>query len=139
LTRVLKPGLHGHGGRCLEVRVREHDERIRPSQLEHRLLERLSRGSGDLLPGQIAAGERDGANPRISDQLIYRAAAEQERAKRAGREAGVAKHGFDRERALRYVGRVLQDGRVARHHGGRGETEDLPEREVPRHHREHDT
>jgi len=52
--------------------------------------------------------------------------------------AGVAKYGFDREGAARNVARVFEDAAVSCHQGRRREAKDLPEREVPRHHREDD-
>ena len=44
---------------------------------------------------------------------------------------------LDQQRGLRHVRRVLQQPDVARHQRGRGEPDHLPQREVPRHHREH--
>ena len=46
---------------------------------------------------------------------------------------------LDEERGLRHVRRVLEQPDVAGHQRRRGEPDDLPEREVPRHHREHRT
>ena len=44
---------------------------------------------------------------------------------------------LERERALRHVRRVLEQADVAGHQRRRGEADHLPEREVPRHHRQH--
>ena len=55
----------------------------------------------------------------------------------AGR-PGVAEDLLDGQRAAGDVGRVLEDRGVAGQQGGRGEAQDLPEREVPRHDREDD-
>ena len=52
------------------------------------------------------------------------------------RKARVAEEILDREGAAGHVRGVLQHARVPGHHRGRGEAEDLPEREVPRHHGE---
>jgi hypothetical protein len=53
--------------------------------------------------------------------------------------ARFVQHLLDGERAARHVARMLEERSVARHQRGGGKSEDLPEREVPRHHREHDT
>jgi hypothetical protein len=51
--------------------------------------------------------------------------------------AGACEQVLQRERALRDVGRVLQQSDVAGRQRGRGEADDLPERKIPRHHRQH--
>ena len=52
--------------------------------------------------------------------------------------AGFMKHFLNRERAAGHIARMLQKRSVASHQRRRGKAEDLPEGEVPRHHREHD-
>jgi hypothetical protein len=54
------------------------------------------------------------------------------------RKTGLAKRFLDGQGAARHVAGVLEDGAVARHQRRRRETEDLPEREVPGHDRQHD-
>ena len=51
-------------------------------------------------------------------------------------EAGVAQHRLDGQRALRNVRGVLEQSDVSGHQRGGGETKHLPERKVPRHHRQ---
>src|SRR6185436_1311532 len=46
---------------------------------------------------------------------------------------------FDRQRALRHIRRVFEKTNVTCHQCWCGETQHLPEREVPRHHGEHRT
>ena len=58
---------------------------------------------------------------------------DQQGLKHAFRETGAAKNIFNRERALRNVGGVFEQNDIARHQSGRGETEHLPERKIPRH------
>ena len=57
---------------------------------------------------------------------------------RSARHAGLVQHLLDRERAAGHVAGMLQQRAVAGHQRRRGEAEHLPEREIPRHHREHD-
>ncbi len=65
------------------------------------------------------------------------AAADEKSLEAARREAGAGEDLGDGERRLRHVRGVLQDADVARHERRRGEAQHLPEREVPRHHRQH--
>ena len=55
-------------------------------------------------------------------------------AEHARGKAGLPEHRLDGQGALRDIGGVLEQTGVARDQRGRGEAEDLPEREVPRHH-----
>ena len=64
---------------------------------------------------------------------------DQERREHARGKGGVAEDRFNRQRAAGDVGRVLQQADVACHQCRRGEAEDLPQREVPRHDRQHRT
>ena len=69
---------------------------------------------------------------------VHLLAADHQRAEQVLRKSRAPEHVLDRERAAGHVRRVLQHGRVARHQARRREAEHLPERKVPRHHREHD-
>ena len=93
----------------------------------------------DAAAGGDAAGQRDRGDARVRDQRRRpRRSAPAACGTGPSRKAGVAEHRLDRERAARDVAGVLQHGAVAGHQRRRGEAEHLPERKVPRHHREHD-
>ena len=119
--------------RLLNVGVFQDDERIAAAELEHRLLELVSRLLGHFAAGALAAGERDRANARIGDDRGNFVRANQERAKEIFRKSRVAEDFLDFERAARHVGSMFQDSRVPRHQRRGGEAEDLPKRKVPRH------
>src|SRR2546426_7774998 len=50
----------------------EHDERIAPAELQHRLLQVPPRLLRHLAAGAIAARERHGAYPRVGDDAPHR-------------------------------------------------------------------
>ena len=58
---------------------------------------------------------------------------DEQRLKNAFVKTGAAKDFFDRERALRNVGRVFEQADVSGHQRRRRKTEHLPERKIPRH------
>ncbi len=72
------------------------------------------------------------------DHSPHLGVANQEHTKCARGEPRLGENLFDRERAARDVGGVLQHAGVAGHERGRGKPVHLPKREVPRHHREDD-
>ena len=111
---------------------------VRSAELEHAFFEDRAGRSSDALPGRYAAGERHRGNILVLDQRFDFAARKQQGAEQIARYAGLVKHVLDRQRAAGHVTRVLQERAVARHQRRRGEAEDLPEGEVPRHHCEHD-
>ena len=88
--------------------------------------------------GAFAAGQRHRADARIVEERRHVGRTNQERLEHAVGKAGAAEDVLDGERALRHVRRVLEEADVAGHQRRRGEAEHLPEREVPRHDREHD-
>ena len=92
----------------------------------------------DLAASVIAARQRHRGDAAIGDQRGDRRRSDESRGEQTAWKAGVAEDLLDRERAARHVGRVLEHRGVARHQRRRGETEDLPERKIPRHHREDD-
>src|SRR2546426_6832748 len=57
----------------------EHDERIAPAELQHRLLQVPPRLLRHLAPGAIAARERHGAYPRVGDDAPHRLVLEEHR------------------------------------------------------------
>ena len=102
------------------------------------LLEVAASGGGDGDAGGVAAGEGDGGDARVGDDGVHGGAWHEQGAEGAFGEAAGADDGLDLERAAGDVGGVLEDGGVARHEGRRGEAEDLPVGEVPRHDGEDD-
>ena len=90
-----------------------------------------------LRPGGLAAGQGDGLDARIVDDAAHLVGADQQGLKDVRGKAGAADDVFDRQRALRHVGGVLEQAHVARHQGRREKAEDLPERKVPGHDGEH--
>ena len=112
---------------------------IAAAELEHDRLELLPRDPSDRTAGGRAPGERRGAHARIAQDALDRRRADQQRLERAVGESGPPERVLDEQRGLRDVRRVLQQPDVARHQRGRREPDHLPQREVPRHHREHRT
>src|SRR6184192_3871011 len=127
LAVVLIPRADRGGRGQLEIRVAEDDERIRSGELR------------DARAGVRASSEGDRADALVRDDRLDRRARNQHGAEQALREARVSESLLDRERALGHVRRVLEHGSVPGHERGSREPDDLPEREVPRHDREHDT
>src|SRR2546430_1371063 len=82
---------------------------------------------------EIAPRERADLRLRLD-----RRAGNEDGAQQALGKTGLSEGLLDRERALRHVRRVFEDGCVAGHESWRRETKDLPERKVPRHDREDD-
>src|SRR3989454_8528921 len=115
----------------------EHDDRTPPAELQHRLLQVPPRLLRHLAAGRIAARERHGAYPRVGDDAPHRLVLEEHRPEQPVGETRFPEDAFDLERATRHVGGVLQEPRVPRDERRRGEAKHLPEREVPRHDREH--
>ena len=114
-------------GRCRRARARSSSARAPAVAATARPRRRAAgeRHRRDLAARSISAATRVDADQRACGTRL-----------RAG--PARAKQLLDRERAARHVRRVLQQPAVAGHQRRRREAEDLPEREVPRHHREHD-
>ena len=123
--------------RGVEVGARHHDERVAAAELEHVFLITLPAALATALAGAGAAGERHGGDPRVVDDALHLVGPDQQRLEAALGEAGAAEEVLDGQRALRHVRGVLEQPDVAGHQRRRGEAEHLPEREVPRHDREH--
>ena len=137
LPGVLDPGFHAHLDGLVEVGAGHHDERVRPAQLEHHLLDVAAGRLADAPSGALAAGERGGGDARIVEQLAGAAALDEQGLEGAFRKSGLAEDLLDGQGALRDVGGMLEQRGVPRDQPGRGEAEHLPEREVPRHHGQH--
>ncbi len=137
LAAVDHPRRGGHHGGVLHVRVVEHQIGVAAAELEHGLLEHRPGRRRHLPARRHAAGQGHRRDVRVLDDRLHLAPGQQQGAKQILREAGLLEHLFQRQGAARHVGRMLQDAGVARHQGRRGEAGHLPEREVPRHHRQH--
>jgi len=74
----------------------------------------------------------------VLDQRLHLAARQQQSAEQVGRETRLMKNLLDRQRAAGDVAGVLEQCGVAGHQRRRGETERLPEGEIPWHHRQQD-
>ena len=125
-----------HGG--VEIGARHHDERVAAAQLEHRLLDVLSGRRGDAASRAFAAGERRRGDAIVGDDARDRVGSDEQSLKHAARRARLVEELLDRQRALRHVRRVLEQADVAGRQRRRREADHLPEREIPRHHGEHD-
>lgn len=98
----------------------------------------LTRGATrDIGSGAFAARERDSFHARIFDHRCRLLGVDEQALKDAFTESRLPKNLLNRQRALRHVAGVLEKANVAGHERGRGEPKHLPEREVPRHDREH--
>src|SRR5205814_8690260 len=138
LPGVLDARLDGDLRRLLQIGAREHDERVRAAQLQHDFLEIAACRLADAPAGAFASGERGGGNPRVLEQLSDAVRLDEQRLEHSLRESRPAEDLLYRQRRLGNVRRVLEKPDVSGDQRGRGEPEDLPEREVPRHDREHD-
>ncbi|CAG6394318.1 hypothetical protein SCOCK_260012 [Actinacidiphila cocklensis] len=139
LAVVLHPGGDRDLDRPVEVGGgrRHHHEGVAAAEFQHRLLDLVARDRGDRAARALAAGEGRGGHPRVAQDTLDRAGADQQGLEAALGEAGAVEQLAQVEGGLRDVGRVLEQPDVAGHQRGRGEPDHLPEREVPRHHREH--
>ncbi len=103
---------------AVQVGVGQHDERVRAAQLEHLLLDTRRGERRDASSDLARAGERDRGDARVPDQPLDLGAGHEHRPEQPIREARVAEHLLDRQRRLRHVRGVLEDGAVARHQAG---------------------
>ena len=136
LARVDEPTLRARRDRGDEIGVLEHHVGVAAAELEHRLLDHAAGLGRHRLAGGDAAGERHGSDLRPLDDAGDAVARNQQRREQARRQPGVGEEPLDRERAAGDVGGVLENDAVAGHERRRRGAEDLPEREVPRHHGE---
>ncbi|AGA35255.1 hypothetical protein TVNIR_3625 [Thioalkalivibrio nitratireducens DSM 14787] len=120
----------------VEVRIREHDERIGAPQFEHRLLQRLAGRGRDRAPGALGPGEAGTPHPGIGDHAGDRVGADGQIPEHALGVTRLQEHLLKRRRATGHVCRVLQQHGVARQRRGDGLPQHLPVREVPGHHQQ---
>ncbi|MCR5875727.1 hypothetical protein LRS10_17075 [Phenylobacterium sp. J426] len=137
LAGVHHPRLGRHLGRRANVGVVENEIGVAAAEFQDALLQHGAGLRRDLATGLDAAGQADGGDHGILDQGLHAGGGDQHSAEHVGREAGSLEHLFDGQRRARNVGRVLEEPGIAGHQGRCGEAEDLPEREIPRHHRQH--
>src|SRR5207253_4933990 len=87
-------------------------------------------------PSYFATGQGYCFYPRIDNQLFNLIGLDKQRLKNSLVESCATEKLLNRQRALRNVGRVFENPDVAGHYSGRGESEHLPERKIPRHDRQ---
>jgi hypothetical protein len=85
----------------------------------------------------FAPGQRHRLHALIGNDGLDPVGADEQRLEHALGGARAAEQILERERALRDVGRVFEQGDVPGAERGRRETNHLPERKVPGHHRQH--
>src|SRR5262249_24777339 len=136
LAVIDNAGLNRGSGGTVKIRAGHYDEGVASAQFKHDLLDLPAGRRGHDAARAHAAGKGHGHDARISDDAVHAVWADEQGLKDAFRKAGPAEDFFDRQGALRNIGRMLQQADVARHQRGRGEAEDLPERKVPGHDRQ---
>src|SRR4030095_7307446 len=104
---------------------------------EHAFLDFTRRRARDSRPSFLAACHRYGFDARIDDQFFHLLRLDQQRLENAVFSSGAAKDFFNSKRALRHIRCVLKQADVAGNQSWRSKSKDLPERKIPRHHREH--
>ncbi len=125
-----------YGG--VEIGGGEDDVGVGAAEFEDGLLDEPAGLGGDGAAGGLGAGEGDGDDAGVVEEVFYLAGFDEEGLEDAAGKAGAAHEGFNRQGTLRHVGCVLQEADVAGHERGGEETEDLPEGEVPGHDGEDD-
>ena len=122
----------------VEVGRRQDDEGVGAAELEDRFFDEPAGLGSDGAAGGLGAGEGDGGDAGVVEEVLYLAGLDEEGLEDAAGEAGAADQCFNGERALGDVGGVLEEADVAGHERGGEEAEDLPEGEVPGHDGEDD-
>ncbi len=123
------------GGGC-DVGVLQHNVGVRTTQLEDALLQGAARRARDRLARPHAAGEGDRGDGRGFDHRAHVAAGDQQGAEHVLGKARLAEDALNGQGAAGDIAGVFEHRRIARHQGGGGEAEHLPEGEIPRHHRQ---
>src|SRR5216684_1237842 len=108
LAIVLVARAYGGGRGGVQIGIGENDERVRAAQLEDLLLELLAGGGRNTFADFARAGQRDGLDTRVGDQLVHFRAGDEHGAEKALRQAGGAEELFDGHRAAGDVRRVLE-------------------------------
>jgi hypothetical protein len=91
---------------------------------------------GHRLPRPDASGERRRPDAAVGQHVGHGVLIDEQGLELVVGEAGVVQQLLDGEGAGGHIGGVLQQHRVARHEGRRPEAKELPERKIPRHHRQ---
>ena len=128
--------LHADLGGFLQIRGRHDDEGVRTAKLQHGFLDFGAGGSGDGGARGLGPGQGGRLDALILQDTLDPVRADQKGGEGAVLEAGLFENFFDRQRASGNVRGVFQHAGIARHQGRRGKPDDLPEREIPRHHRQ---
>ena len=103
------------------------------------MLELVAGDRGHRLAGRRRAGDRRGDDAVVAQDALDVRAADEQGLERVGREAGAGEDVLHVERGLRHVAGVLEQPDVAREQCRGREAHGLPQREVPRHDRQHRT
>ena len=123
-------------GGALDVGILKDEVGVASAKFEDALFQVTACGSRYALPRRNAARQRHRRNGGICDKRLDVVAWDQQSAEHICGKTSLPEHILDGERASGHVARMFEDGRVARHQRRRGEAENLPEREIPRHDRE---
>ena len=118
---------------AFKIRARHHDECVAAAKLEDRLFDFARRGACNCTARPLTTRKRDRLHAWIDNYLFDLLGFDEQCLKNAFIESGAAKDLFNRERALRHVGGVLEQADIACHQRRRGESEHLPERKIPWH------
>src|SRR5262245_31878102 len=137
-ARIDQPGFWNHFRGKVEVGIFENQVWVAAAELQHCLLEQPPGLAGDGAARGTAAGQGCGSYRGVLDDRIHLPAADHERAEQMLGKSRFPKQSFDGQGATRYVRCVFQDRGIARHQIRGREAEDLPEREIPRHHGQYD-
>ena len=91
------------------------------------------RGARDFAAGTIASGQCHRLDARIFDHRPRLIGLNEQCLENAFIKAGTPEDILNRQRTLRHIGSMFEQANISRHQSRRGETEDLPERKIPRH------
>jgi len=136
LAGVLVTANHGSLHGFVEIGVVEHDERIRTAQFQHAFLQCGTGLGTDGHAGAYAAGQGDGGDTRVCNRSGYAFRGDVDHFKHAVGETGIFERVTQQVGAAHHVRRMLEHVGVAGDQRRYRAAQHLPDREVPRHHRE---
>src|ERR1700730_5795397 len=115
LTAVDRSGFNGSSKCAFEIRARHDDERVAAAELEDSFFNFARGCAGDSAARFLAAGKRDRFHAWIDNYVFHLLRLDEQRLKYAFVKTGAPKDLFDRECALRHVGRMFEETDVSRH------------------------